>query len=558
MSVYRFILVLPFFLVLAACGGGGSGSTPSSNPTSSCSTSSTGNIALDGQIKFEQVPHNSYGLDYAASYNAPARGVTVQAINTDNNTVVASTSTDASGNYDLSVPNNTMIKMRVLAQLSKTDALPKWNFSVKDNTNGNAIYALEGSASCTGTSNETRNLTATSGWTGSSYTETRSAAPFSILDTVYEGIQLIKSVKSDINFPSLSLYWSINNTDTFGNTAQGQIGTTYFDGSNAIYILGDQDVDTDEYDPSVIAHEWGHYIEANFSRSDSIGGYHSSGDYLDMRVAFGEGFGNAFSSMVRNDPQYIDSSGPQQASGFGFNVESETSPNPGWYSETSVEKILYDLYDTNNSPNDTDPDYLSMGFQPIWDVLINQERTDPAFTSIFKFIDILKIRNPSEATNIDTLVNAQNIHVLDEYGSGETNNTSRNNSDLLPIYDVVPTSTTSVCVTNAFRRSIVTNFNDALTYNYNVLGMHHYLRFTPSSDGTYTFTVSGPSSGDPDAYFYIGNSIHRHESYNAGSETFPETLTGGQEYVFDIDDYNILSNFTSDESRCYSVSVVAN
>jgi len=532
MSVLKFMFVVPCLLALAACGGSGK--------SLSCSTTSTGTITLDGTIQYQRVPHfpldptksqsnypapsSIYGLDYAATTDMPARGVTVQVVNMDNNSVIASTSADTSGYYSLSVPNNTMIKVRVLAQLSKIGALPNWDFSVKDNTNGNAIYAMEGSAHCTGSANETDNLTADSGWTGTSYTNARTAAPFAILDTIYDGTQLILGADSTARFPALSAYWSANNTDTFGNVAVGQIGTSYFNGSNGIYILGDQDVDTDEYDPSVIAHEWGHYIEANFSRSDSIGGIHYGGDYLDMRVAFGEGFGNAFSSMVRNNPWYTDSSGSAQGSGFGFNVETEQetdsiSASKGWYSESSVEKILYDLYDSTNDLIDADT--LSLGFQPIWNVLITDEKTLPVFTSIFKFIDILKMQDPGDATAIDNLVNARNIHVTDVYGTGESNNAS--NSSVLPVYNEVTTSTpaTNVCVTNAFRRGLGTG-------DYNVLGMNHFLRFTPSSDGTYTITVNTPSTpgGDPDIYFYNGTTPYA-TSADPGSESINETLTGG-------------------------------
>ncbi len=551
MSALKLVIVASGLLVLTACGGnsvesantssnssGSSGGVPTST---SCGATSTGNITLDGLVTFQRVPHSGYRLDYSATYDAPARGVTVQAFNVDNNSLVATVSTDGNGNYSLSVPNNTDIKVRVVAQMLRTGSLPNWNFSVKDNTSiNNPVYVMDGSSSCTGTTDETRNLTALSGWTGSSYTNTRTAAPFAILDTVYDGIQLILTVNPTLNFPILSLYWSPNNSDT-------SIGTSYFDGSNAIYLLGDQNVDTDEYDPSVIAHEWGHYLEAHFSHSDSIGGTHYTGDQLDMRVAFGEGFGNAFSSMVRNDPVYADSSGNQQATGFGFNVETETVSNPGWYSESSVEKILYDLYDSTN--DSVDADTLTLGFQPIWDVLINEERTEPAFTSIFKFIDALKTRNPNDAAAIDALVNAQNIHVADQYGSGEINDAG--NSNVVPIYNEVTTSTpaSNVCVTNAFRRGLGTN-------DYNVLGMNHYLRFTPPTTGSYQFTISsGTSSGDPDAVFYSDTGADIFQSPNPGSEIFSENLTAGREYMLEFDDYQILTNTSTTETRCYTVSV---
>ena len=539
MSVLKHLLIFSALLALAACGGSGGGSAL----TVSCGAASTGNITLNGVIQFERVPHSSsgFGLDYSATFDSPARGVTVDAINTDNNSVIATTQTNASGAYSVSVPNNTQIKIRVVAEMVKTGALPNWNFSVKDNRSGNAQYTLDGSSTCTGTTNETRNLTAPSGWGGTSYTSTRSAAPFAILDTVYDGIQFILGVDPSTNFPALNLYWSPYNTSA-------TIGTSYFNGSDSIYILGDQNVDTDEYDPSVIAHEWGHYIEANFSRSDSIGGYHSTGDRLDMRVAFGEGYGNAFSSMVRNDPQYADSNGAQQASGFGFNVETETVSNKGWYSESSVEKILYDLYDSTNDAADMDT--LSMGFQPLWDVLTHEEKTGPVFTSIFKFIAALKARNPGDAAAINDLINAQDIHVTDEYGTGETNDAG-NAMVVLPVYDEVTTSSPAinVCVTNAFGRSLGQN-------DYNVLGMNHYIHFTAPSSKTFQFAITGTGSSDPFAWVGTTNA-GIYDSSGTTTETFTQTLTAGQEFVFAVYDFTVLSTPTSSPSTsCLTVSVM--
>ena len=74
-------------------------------------------------------------------------------------------------------------------------------------------------------------------------------------------------------------------------------------------MLGKENVDTDEYDASVIAHEWGHYYQSAFSRDDSPGGAHSGGDRLDRRVAFSEGWGNAWSGIALARSNYTDSSG---------------------------------------------------------------------------------------------------------------------------------------------------------------------------------------------------------------------------------------------------------
>lgn len=545
------LMVIAFVpLALSACGGSGDVSNNGGGGGSiavTCGGATTGNLNLSGLVTFEKVPHNGSGLDYTAPIpQAAVRGVTVQALNGNTAAVITSTQTDASGNYSMSVPANSNIKIRVIAEMVKSGSLPNWQFHVVDNTNSNAQYVMDGSSACTGTVPETRNLIARSGWGGNSYTSTRSAAPFAILDTIYDGAQLVLSADATANFPALNVYWSGNNTDVSGNPALGQITTSYFDGSNGIYLLGDQNNDTDEYDPSVIAHEWGHYLEANFSHSDSIGGPHFTGDRLDMRVAFGEGFGNAFSSMVRNNPVYSDSNGNQQASGFSFNVETESVAHPGWYSESSVEKILYDLYDSTNDA--VDADTLTLGFSPIWNVLVNEERTQPVFTSIFKFATALKAHDPGDAAAIDAILNAQNIHDTDVYGSTETNNAG--NSNILPIFHVttVSAAATNVCVTRAFNRGLGSS-------DYNVLGMSQYIRFTPQTPGNYQFTVSGNSSGDPDAIFYNETGANYHGTSVPGVETFTEALSNTREYMFEIFDYNMLTDPNSPSTACYTVSV---
>ena len=93
------------------------------------------------------------------------------------------------------------------------------------------------------------------------------------------------------------------------STGAAQTDGTFFSGSGNqhIALLADLTEDTDEFDQHVIAHEFGHYIEFNFSRADNIGGAHGLGDKLDPRVAFGEGFGYAFAAIVLNDPVARDS-----------------------------------------------------------------------------------------------------------------------------------------------------------------------------------------------------------------------------------------------------------
>src|SRR5690606_26346255 len=163
----------------------------------------------------------------------------------------------------------------------------------------------------TGSADSVRDLHAPSGWGGSSYTGPRAAAPFAILDVIYDAVQLVLAAAPEVEFPPLAIHWSPANVPSFGSDGapdidSGQIGSSFFVPSLGIYLLGAENQDTDEYDRHVIAHEWGHYFEHSFSRSDSIGGPHTRGDHLDMRVAFGEGFGNALAAMITGDSIYRD------------------------------------------------------------------------------------------------------------------------------------------------------------------------------------------------------------------------------------------------------------
>ena len=125
-------------------------------------------------------------------------------------TVIESTVSDSAGGYSLQVDPNTDVRIRVRAELVQTSGA-QWNVRVVDNTSGDAPYALQGALANSGTTDTTRNLNASSGWGGSSYTSTRAAAPFAILAPIYESMQRIVAVDPDVVFPAIDFSWSTNN-----------------------------------------------------------------------------------------------------------------------------------------------------------------------------------------------------------------------------------------------------------------------------------------------------------------------------------------------------------
>lgn len=526
-------------LVLVGCGGGGGsgsnsgggGSSSGSNGGSSGTGSSggTGSVPADvtvgGHITFDYVPAvRGFGLDYAHTSERPARGVTVQMIAASGNTVLATTATDPSGQYSVTVPSQTQAFLRVEAEAAQGGS-PAWDYRVVDNTNSDALYVLDGTAFDTGTADSTHDLNAPSGWGGSSYTSTRSAAPFAILDAVYDATQFVLASEPGLSFPPLDIHWSPKNTPSQGtnNTPDpttGEIGSSFFaynGSSRDIYLLGDANNDTDEYDRHVIWHEWGHYFADAFSRDDSIGGPHTHGDELDMRVAFGEGWANAFSGMPTDDSIYVDTEGPEQHSGFSFDLEASASsnPHPGWYSEESVQEIVYGVYD----PSASAPYALGLGFAPIYGVMTQDQRDTLALTSLFPFVHGLKTRLPSDAPAITNIVTKQSIDpIMDDYGSNQTSNGDPPSPDVLPIYHdgAVNGNAVNVCSTDAFAAS---DYTDGV----NKLGSRQFVKFTAPTGGSYTMTAEATSV--PSGHYADPDLVLHHAGPIALSDGAPDKTT---------------------------------
>lgn len=472
-------------------------------------------VKVSGLITYDNVPHggtNPNALDYNAITQDPVRGATVQLL--ENGAVSQTTITDSSGNYSFDVDLNKTYRVRVRAEL-KQAATQSWDVRIVDNTRSKAIYTLDSSDIVVTTQDMTRNLNARSGWGGSSYTTTRAAGPFHILDRVFDVIEKLKVVDVNLNLAPLVMNWSVNNVAQSGDRTQGQIGTSFYS-NDEIYLLGAANSDTDEYDGHVIIHEWGHYFEDNSSRSDSIGGSHTSSDRLDMRVAFGEGFGNAWSGIITDDSFYRDSNGASQQSGFSIDVERNAQTNSGWYNEGSVQSILYDIYDATADGNDS----IALGLKPIYDLLIGQQKDTPALTSIFTFATHFKQENASASAGIDALLSGQGINPnVDIWGSNETNNAGQT-QNVLPVY-------TSISLGQTQQVCTLTNFGRA-----NKLSNRRFLRFINPIAGTRTFTISPVSASDADMYLHNqGTIIAGNDAVTSGAFNVTGNIPAGDSVI---------------------------
>ncbi len=471
-------LLMSLAATLAACGGGGSGdSTAAPAPP----PSSSGPYTISGKAVFESVPTKTdrTGLNYAASVDKPIRSATVQLLDASN-AVLATTTTDGSGNYSVSLATSQAVKVRVRAEFKRTgSANGDRDFTVLDNTSGDAIYALD-SVPFTPTASVTENLRAASGWNGTAYTTPRAAGPFSLLDVVYDAQAKVATVAPSVNLPPLKLFWSTNNRPVGPFVAAtGAITTSFFTASSsgrALYVLGAADTDTDEYDTHVIAHEFGHYLQNVVSRDDSVGRSHGAGDKLDLRVAFSEGWGNAWSGIALGGPVYTDSYGANQATSFSFDVSvAATGADRGWYSETSAQYLIWTTDQTT-------------GFGPVYTALTTFP-TSPAFSSLYNFAAAVKVASPANAATITTLWASQNIVASDAFGTGETNNGG--NAANLPVYKTLVGTTGNYCP----------HAEADPLHDRNRLGEFIYIRFTASGTRTLVATKTFPAgvaTTDPD------------------------------------------------------------
>ncbi len=348
-----------------------------------------------------------------------------------------------------------------------------------------------------------------------------------------------------VDLPQLLINWSVNNVAVAGNAAIGEIGTSLFS-QGELYILGHANNDTDEYDSHIIAHEWGHYFESVLSRSDHIGGPHSSGQKLDPRVAFGEGFGNAFSGMVTDNINYVDTLGPSQGqTGILINLDDNDfdTESVGWYSTASIQSILYDLYD---STDEDGIDTISLGFSPIYNVLVNEQKNTDSFTTIHSFMSFIKANNPGDIAAINSLLSYENITTtaLDEWDSTQTETNSGGEANGLPLY--IPITVGAAAL------SVCTHGGNG---NGNKLMNRRFLQVNIPTAGSYTVTAAPDSNGDAviDVFKKGGLVGSRDVFGQGGTETVVMNFSSGW-HIIEIFDYDVVNALYNGE-ECFEVAI---
>src|SRR4029078_5439528 len=291
--------------------------------------------------------------------------------------------------FRVPVPLEPDLTIRIVSRLRTGD------LRVADNTSGNALYSITADVDARQTISKVVIAD-----------NSRLSGAFNILEMIQRSNDTLRLADSTVIPPPVAIYWSTRNTSKGGNVAQGLGVTTSFNCTdNTAFVLGDRNADSDEFDDSVIIHEYAHMLATRFSRDDSPGASHGVGDMLDPRVAWSEGWANFFSCAGRNDAAFRDSLGPNGTTVLKYDLEDNVPPgdNPGFWSEASVDTLLWDLYDERSDTGDEVQYPLSL----IWGAFTDL-RND-RFVYFPYFLERFLARSPESAPTLQAMAQLRTI-----------------------------------------------------------------------------------------------------------------------------------------------------
>jgi len=147
---------------------------------------------------------------------------------------------------------------------------------------------------------------------------------------------------------------------------------SYYNGYWDEITIADDPSDPDQWDDSVIIHEWGHMVDDKYSCDDSPGGHHYVNKLVeDPELSWGEGYPDYWQSAVRAAKGYTDGNFYIDVNGGGsgifIDLETWNVTYPTLVSTLSAFAIAAALWDLNDNADDGQ-DKVSYGHAMIQDV----------------------------------------------------------------------------------------------------------------------------------------------------------------------------------------------
>lgn len=287
-----------------------------------------------GEIRYENFPLTLSG--FGPSEFRPAE-VEIELLDSDRNAVLATAVTNALGRFEVEVPATQGIRIAVNI-FARNQAV-----QVVDNLR--QIYLWTAAPQTVNSDPFDLGVVQIS--------EADNAGALNILTVISAGYRYL-SGRASGQIPRLRVRWKKGITPPCGTSC-------YSGGEMFLLNRGSSRFDdTDEYDDSVIMHEYGHHMQDHVSCSTSPGGGHSLCEPdQDSRLAWSEGSAQYFSVVVGElDPAldqipvlYLDTLGNRTAGSSILvrdNLENNDSCETAAYglrNEAAVARILWDLQD---------------------------------------------------------------------------------------------------------------------------------------------------------------------------------------------------------------------
>jgi hypothetical protein len=468
-------------------------------------------LTISGYAYFQKIDVTDTGLDLSQLTNVPVRHALVEVV--DNlGSVISVSKTDEFGKFDVAVPDRTGLTIRIASRLRSQD------LKVLNNTaNNTPLYYLFKVLN-----SQDRNVELIE--------STRAAGAFNILDALQRGNTLIMNAAPGLVPPALTVYWSDkNDAAALGKLTNGLIRTTFFNPTtNSAYILGDRNTDSDEFDDSVILHEYGHLLAAKFSRDDSNGGIHLMGDSLDPRIAWSEGWANFFSSAARGNSVYRDSKAQNNVLRFDLEENVPVGDHAGYASEASVGGLLWDLIDENADKDDV----AQFPFAAIWAAFTDLSKERNVYLPLF--LERFLLRNVGVSDSLRTMVIARSIDFQPDVRPSVTNP--------FPRLITIGQSQTGQVDSYTTKRTNLNNSSHFFSLT-TATGGQVFIRLFPDGLGP----ANRPDANDLDLFLYdsTGRKIiaQSDSPINGGGEIIPMTLSPGTYFI------EVRSFYVRDETK---------
>ncbi len=301
---------------------GVAGGRPGCEPGGGGPRTATGTITGDGR------PYDESGLGSLQS--RPAEGVTVVLHRGADDAPLGFGITDATGHYSISYdigggPDG--VYLRVSA-FHFTASHRTW---VTDDTD--ATYSFESATVDDSNGQPTLDLHVTEG---------QDSGALNIFGVLFRNTSTAVTWTQTL-MPPLQAYWE-----------RGEhlyCGTCHSAGR--IFLLGHPD-DTDEFDDSVISHEFGHYLAWARSRDDTPGGAHD-GTPTDPRLAWSEGLATWMGLQLMGETLYIDTKATGATVRDPEEMGWDADPFGPLDQDLSEFVVLESLWDLTDPVDATDP-----------------------------------------------------------------------------------------------------------------------------------------------------------------------------------------------------------